>query len=73
MKLGRIASDMDAEDYNTLFEKKPGYLKDILAALRDGKTPDEIGAKIRRMRPHKWQLSKIVEGAARYMEREGVE
>lgn len=71
--LKHITADMDAEDYDLLFEKKPGYLKDILAALKDGQTPDEIGASIRRLRKHKWPQSKIVEGAARHIERQGIE
>jgi hypothetical protein len=60
---------MDAEDYNILWEKKPEYLEDIRAALKRGQTPAEIGAYIRRERPHRWPQSKVIEGAARHLER----
>lgn len=65
-KLKYITADMDAEDYQLLWEKKPKYLDDIQAALEAGKTPAEIGAYIRRERPHRWPQSKVIEGAARH-------
>jgi hypothetical protein len=68
-KLKNITADMDEEDYQLLREKKPKYLDDIRAELRDGKTPAEIGAYIRRERPHRWPQSKVIEGAARHLER----
>jgi hypothetical protein len=71
--LKNIIADLDAEDYNLLFEKKPEYLKDISDALKKGKTPEEIGASVRRMRPHKWPQSKIVEGAAKYIQSQELE
>jgi hypothetical protein len=54
----------------TLFEKKPGYIEDILKALKTGKKPKDIGSYIRRLRPHKWPQSQIIEGAARHIARD---
>jgi hypothetical protein len=68
-KLKNITADMDEEDYNMLYEKKPVYLEDIRAALKGGRTPAEIGAYIRRERPHRWPQSKVIEGAARHIAR----
>ncbi len=68
-KLKHITADTDEEDYDNLIEKKPGYIEDIRADMNRGFTPEEIGAYIRRERPHKWPLSKIIEGAARHLKR----
>jgi hypothetical protein len=68
-KLKRITADMDQDDYEMLLEKKPDYIEDIRAALHLGMSPTEIGAFIRRERPHRWPQSKVIEAAAKHLKR----
>jgi len=66
-----IMKSLDRKDFDLLEDREPDIIKGIRKRLSKGDSPKEIGAYIRRHSPHKWPESKMIEGAARHMEREG--
>lgn len=62
-----ILGSLDRKDFLMLEEREPEIIAGIRKRLRKGDSPKEIGAYIRRQRPHKWPESKIIEAAAMYL------
>ncbi len=66
IKMKNTVRNIDRDDYETIEDRHPEIIADIRKELQNN-TPDEIGAFIRRERPHRWLLSKMIQGAARHI------
>lgn len=67
-----ILGSLDRKDFDALEDREPEIIQGIRKRLNKGDSPKEIGAFVRRQRPHKWPESKMIEAAARHLEREKV-
>jgi hypothetical protein len=70
IKMKNTIARIDREDFDTLADKQPEIIKDIQRELDNEKTPRQISAFIKRLRPHRWPLAQMIEGAARHLQRE---
>lgn len=65
-----ITGSLDRKDFDALEDREPDIIKGIRKRLNKGDSPKEIGGFIFRQHPHKWPESKMIEAAARHLERE---